>query len=474
VFLDLAREEVQPDATQPAEVWDAMADAYGAAGQSAKAGAEMIKAADRAAKLGQTAAATAYRLRGGGFLFRAARFIEADAVLSKVADDPDAGPLRAKAGMLRCLARGRAMELGLPGASAAAYKLALEQQLHDFPADASTNEARWLLGQLAVAAGDRAGAESLWGAIAAESPRWLDSRLAIAALDRDELGRAQINPVRPEMQVIFHRADQFLDEAIRRTRSEAALAELLLARARLELSPVVGRPESARELCERVTRLAGDPGVRYRARLYRLVALVEMSRYVEAEREAQSHSTWQVPTEHDSLFDAVRLLDHGATFAESDLRQRRFGLVLRLILEPLLTGEEKLDTEGRSELAMRLTRALLAVGADREARRSIAAWRGGPQSTDERVLRDLGDTYNRLGAHALNIDVQRLRLKNNPSGSLNWLDARYALALAYFHTGKAKEAAQLIDSTAILHPDLGGNGLHDKFVHLRQRLGLKP
>ena len=89
-------------------------------------------------------------------------------------------------------------------------------------------------------------------------------------------------------------------------------------------------------------------------------------------------------------------------------------------------------------------------------RRSIAAWRGGPQSTDERVLRDLGDTYNRLGAHSLNIDVQRLRLKNNPSGSLTWLDARYALALAYFHTGKAKEAAQLIYSTAILHPDLGG------------------
>ena len=180
------------------------------------------------------------------------------------------------------------------------------------------------------------------------------------------------------------------------------------------------------------------------------------------------------PPNSDALFDAVRLLDHGATSAESDLRQRRFGLVLRLILEPLVAGDEKMDTEGRSELAMRLTRALLAVGADREARRSLAAWRGGPQSTDERVLRDLGDTYNRLGAHSLNIDVQRLRLKNNPSGSLTWLDARYALALAYFHTGKAKEAAQLIDSTAILHPELGGNALHDKFVHLRQRLGLKP
>ncbi len=106
---------------------------------------------------------------------------------------------------------------------------------------------------------------------------------------------------------------------------------------------------------------------------------------------------------------------------------------------------------------MRFTRALLFAGADRDARRSLAAWRGGPQSTDDRLLRDLGDTYNRLEVYSLDIDVQRLRLKNNPSGSLAWLDARYALALAYFHTGRAKEAAQLIDSTSILHPELGGN-----------------
>jgi hypothetical protein len=474
VLLDLAKGDVLPDDKQPPEVWDTLADAFGTAGEPAKAGAAMLKAADHAAALGQTAAATAYRLRGGGFLFRASRFIEADALLSKVADDPSAGSVRAKAGMLRCLARGRALELGLPGVSTESYKAALEHQLRDFPTDPSTNEARWLLGQLAADGGDRARAETLWSTIAAESPRWLDSRLAIAALDRAELDRSQINPDRPQMQIIYRRADRFLDDSIRRTRSEDAMAELLLARARLELTPLVGRPESARELCERVARLATGPGLRYRARLYRLVALVEMSRYVDAEREAQSHSSWRVPTEHDTLFDVVRLLDHGATAAESDIRQRRFGLILRLTLEPLLAAEEKTDIDGRSELAMRFTRALLAVGADREARRSIAAWRGGPQSTDERVLRDLGDTYNRLGAHSLNIDVQRLRLKNSPSGSLTWLDARYALALAYFHTGKAKEAAQLIDSTAILHPDLGGNALHDKFVHLRQRLGLKP
>ncbi len=34
-------------------------------------------------------------------------------------------------------------------------------------------------------------------------------------------------------------------------------------------------------------------------------------------------------------------------------------------------------------------------------------------------------------------------------------------------------AAQLIDATAILHPELGGGTLEKKFIRLRQRLGAK-
>ena len=472
---ELARSAIVPDVKHPPDAWEALADAYGTAGEPAKAGAEMVRAADRAAALGRAAEAAAYRLRGGGFLFQAGLFFEADKVLSRAAADPDAGALRAKAGMLRCLARGRALALGLPGASGGEYAAGLEQQLRDFPTDPSTDEARWLLGQLAVAGGDRPRAEALWSAIAIESPRWLDSRLAIAALDREELDRQQINPERHKLIDLFERADRFLDRAIDRATTEEAKAELLLARARLNLTPGVGKPESARDLCGQVSRLPAGPGFQYRAQLYRLVALVELGRYVEAERDARNHGSWRTPNEQDALFDAVRLLDQCASFAETDLRQRRFGLVLRLIVEPLVTSsDENLDHDHHSELAMRFTRALLFTGADREARRSVAAWRGGPQSTNDRLLRDLGDTYNRLEAYTVAIDVQRLRLKNNPSGSLPWLDARYALALAYFHTGRLKESAQVIDSTSILHPELGGNALHDKFIHLRQRLGLKP
>ena len=168
------------------------------AGEPAKAGAAMVRAAERAAALGQPAAAAAFRLRGGGFLFQAADYLEADKILSRAVADPAAGALRAKAGMLRCLARGRAVAMGLPGASRDTYATALQEQLRDFPADPATNEARWLSGQLAIAAGDRTRAEALWAAIAIDSPRWLDSRLAIAALDRDDLDRQYINPDAPQ------------------------------------------------------------------------------------------------------------------------------------------------------------------------------------------------------------------------------------------------------------------------------------
>jgi hypothetical protein len=269
----------------------------------------------------------------------------------------------------------------------------------------------------------------------------------------------------------FAQASQYLADAIRQSHSEAATAELSLALARLDLTPQAGNPEAARDLCDRVTKLPLAQALHYRARLLHLIALVQLNRFLEAEREARTHSEWIVPGERAALLDAIRLLDQCASTATSDLRQRRFGLVLKLIVETLLPIDEHWPLEQRSEMMMRLTRGMIFIGEDKDARRSLSAWKGAPETTDDRILRDLGETYSRLEVHTLDIDVQRLRLRNNPAGSLAWFDARYALALAYFHTSQFKAAAQLIDATAILHPDLGGGELQEKFIRLRQRLG---
>ncbi len=142
-----------------------------------------------------------------------------------------------------------------------------------------------------------------------------------------------------------------------------------------------------------------------------------------------------------------------------------------MLLDP---DDDKWTAEERSELKLRLTRAYLFLGDERNARAALRGWTGVSRSAPDDLLRDLADTYNRLEAYELAIDVQRLRLTNLQSGSASWFEARYGLALAYFHAGQLKEAAQLIDATSILHPNLGGGSVEKKFIKLRQRLGAQP
>ncbi len=216
---------------------------------------------------------------------------------------------------------------------------------------------------------------------------------------------------------------------------------------------------------------------RYRARLARLVGLVQVGPpYLDAEREAQTHAAWADPSAHTAFFDAIRLLDQCASFAVIDLHQRRLGLILRLLVQtlPQNPDEEKWTADERSEVKMRLARAYLFLGDERNARTAFQGWAGLSRSASDDLLHDLADTYNRFEVYELAVDVQRLRLKSLQTGSPAWFEARYGLALAYFHAGRLKEAARLIDATAILHPDLGGVAVEKKFIKLRQRLGARP
>jgi hypothetical protein len=144
---------------------------------------------------------------------------------------------------------------------------------------------------------------------------------------------------------------------------------------------------------------------------------------------------------------------------------------MRILLRPVLERPQALTAERRCEAQLRQTRALLFNGDDEAARRSVASWGELPTHAGDRILRDLADTYVRLDAFELALDVQRLRMRRSPLGSPRWLEARYGLALANYRSGKAQEARKLIDATAILHPELGGGALRAKFEHLRRRIG---
>jgi hypothetical protein len=467
-LMELARRLVEPDSSQPPEAYEAVATGALALGDVSRASRLEVRGAVRAESLGQAEQAAAMRLRAGAYLYQARRYAEADTLLTRVVDDPRAGKARADAGMLRALARGSALAQNQPGASHKAYLDALNEQIRDFPEHAATNEARWLLGRLRLAASDRDAAVALWTAITPGTPRWVDARLAIARLNQDDLDTLRITNERPRVDGSYNAARRFLIQTLDQARGDLEKAELELAMVRLELTPLVGHPDEARARCEQVLHAASRPEQRERARRFHLVALAELNRFLEAEKEARDEASQSRPEE---LLEPARLLDHVASDTESDLRMRRFGLVLYTLLSHALDHPEDLRNETLAELRLRVCRALLFRGDDLGARRSLTAWNGRPPEDNPAFLKDLADTYLRLEAFGMAIDVERLRLKRLANGSLPWFESRYRLALAQYRAGESRAALHLIDATAILHPDLGGGELREKFVRLRQRIG---
>ena len=348
------------------------------------------------------------------------------------------------------------------------YVDALEAQIHQFPRDPATNEARWLLGRLRLASAEKDAAFSLWAAITPGTPRWVDARLAIARNSQEELDILRIGNDRAAIDARYAKARAFLTESLQLAPSAVEKADLELALARLEMTPVVGSPEQARLRCEQVLHSASRSDQRDRARRLVVVALAELNRFDEAEAKAREESSRSRPVD---LLETARLLDHVASDSESDLRIRRFGLIIRTLLPLDPEGDKTLSEEQMAELRLRRCRALLFRGDDEGARRSLTAWNGRVPEDDQGFLKDLGDTYFRLEAYVLAIDVERLRQQRLPTGSLPWFESRYRLALAEHRAGKNKDALHLIDATSILHPDLGGGELREKFIRLRQKIG---
>ncbi len=149
----LARAVEEPPAHADPEAWDVLGEAALGLGDSARASRLVAAGADRAAALHQPAEAARLRLRAGAILYQAGDFAGADPLLTRAWDDPQAGPWRARAGMLRALARGRAVEESPGKVGRAGYVAALRDVVAAFPTDPQTVEARWLLGRAELEGG---------------------------------------------------------------------------------------------------------------------------------------------------------------------------------------------------------------------------------------------------------------------------------------------------------------------------------
>ncbi len=467
-LLSTAQAIGEPSSQANATSWDLLAMGAVLLGDPSRAGDLERKGASRAEALKNPELATELLLRAGAFYFQAEKFAEADPFLTRVIDNPQAGPNRARAGMLRILSRGRALALKRPGATEESYAAALKQQIKDFPNDPTTSEARWLYGKLRLAESDRALAISLWNAIPHGHARWLESRLVMAEMNQKAIDTQRGNGERAALEKTIGEARTFLSTSLEAARGEGESNEFLLAIARLELTPKLGRIPEAIAAIEKVQKSATTPSQREASRRLNILALATANRWVEVEQLARQEAQESNPV---ALLSLVRLIDRAAAETESDLKARRLGYVARLLLSRAGEHLEALDAPTRAEFHLREIRALLFSGDEPAARRALnnsaerLPWSGNEE------LRDLAETYMKLGAFQLAVDVHRLRSRALSPGSVPWFEARYALALASYRAGKPKEALQLIDGTAILHPDLAGGELRERFLALRQRIG---
>ena len=458
----------EPSKTQSPEAWDLLAEGAATIGEIPRAGTLQTHAALRAEALSLPPDKVAsLRLKAGAYFYQAEQFDKANLLFAQVADDPKAGPARPKAGLLRVLTRGRALSLGRPGATQADYTSAIQQQIKQFPQDPSSSEARWLLGKLRLAQNDAPASVALWTAIPHGHPRWLESRLDLITLRQHEIDTQRLNNDHDAIAKLMADARSFLNESLRQAQGNLESSELQLASARLELTPSLGRPEEAQKLIDAVQKSTARATLRDAARRLNILALSELNNWVEAEQAARKEAK---SADAVDLLTLIRLLDRRASEAETDLRSRRIGYMLRLLLAPLQDNPDGLTPDLRAEIRLRTARALLFSGDDSGARRMFAGWSLPSTPSGPDLLRDLADTYARLNAYEMVIDVQRLRSKRSLTGSLPWFDARYGLAIAYYRSGNPKDALHLIDATAILHPDLGGGELREKFLRLRQRI----
>ncbi len=461
----LAKAIREPSKDSEPIAWDLLADGAAALGALPRAGELARLAASRANALGHHEEAANYRLRAGAFLFQGESFAEADDVLTRLVEDPAAGPNRPRAALLRSLTRGRALAKQAPGSSASAYASALKYQIDKFPNDSTASEARWLLGKLRLAESDRAGAMAYWEAIPHGNPRWAESRAEIAALRQRDLDLQRLNNDKIEVAKRLAEARKFLASSLAQAKGDVEANDLLLASARLELTPGIGDPEEARKICERVERSVVRPDQRDAARRLHLVALAALNRWFDAEHAAR---------QGDPPFRS------GGTFADGAVvGSMGLGVGIRPAypsdrLFPPHLIDARGGTAGRSTRgAARSCGSVTCVPCcSAETMLARAALRGfvTTEMLADDLLRDLAETFSRLEGYDMAVKVQQLRGRNLTTGSLPWFDARYGLALALYRAGKPKESLQLIEATAILHPDLGGGDLHDKFVRLRQRL----
>ncbi|HEU5117648.1 MAG TPA: hypothetical protein VFT74_13475, partial [Isosphaeraceae bacterium] len=347
------------------------------------------------------------------------------------------------------------------------YQSALARLIERFPQTTEANEARWLLGLARQREDDASAASALWEQIPEGHPRWFEAQMTRAEVRIDAIESSLVEGDQRTAEQQRLEAREALDQLDAKVTSEEARADLVLARARLETLPNLGDPKRAIDGLERLLTQPLRPDRRGLAERLRVLALLELGRSVEAVRVTRALLESSNPRD---LLQLARRLDQAAVSAPSDLLVRRFGEVLRMVSTHLVEHPRGLSESLQAEARLRGLRGLVFHGDSGAAREGLKSWPQALEVLPPEVQPDLARLALDAGDPQRALQVNRAILSRQPAGSRPWLQARLGEAEALVELRELDSARRLLDATATLHPDLGGERLHRRYQALLERL----
>lgn len=436
-----------------------LADAKKAVGQAETAGDLYLRAAEAAGEK----EAPAFRLRAAAAWAMGPRAAEADRILGELVGAADGGGTAIQANALRAWLRGRAWGQDPTPERREAYVSVLREQIGRFPNDPAASDARWDLSRVLSSEGKTQEAIAIWSEIPNDHPRWPDSRLAGADRMLADIGLALRAEDAKEAERIAQALRDWLDKARDEAKAEAIRVDLDLKRARLEVMRDVGAPNHALVLCERILRGLLTPERRARARLWQAVALCSLNRNEEARALVGEIDFRGIA---DDFRAALGALDRFAVAVMTKVQRERAGE----LMVDLIGQYRKSQQPEPSEIRIREIRGLLHAHRTAEAIIAVREQPIPPDGLPDALLADLADAQISTNEYVAAEQTQEARTRLAPRGSRPWLEARFGVAEALHHQGRDREARQLVETTAILYPELGGGLLRLRFETLRRVL----
>ncbi len=347
----------------------------------------------------------------------------------------------------------------------------LEQALQDhitrFPDSPTSDQTRYLLGNLLESAGRSEEARQTWSEISDRSPRWFDAQQAI--LDSWEatwiLRRSRGQDI--EADAAYQETFTHLERSLARIGDDDPTGQLDLKvrSVRLNLISERSNPDQARRISEQLLAGAAPPQIRRRIQSNLIHALTQLSRFREADRVYTLLRNGLTVEESLTLID--RLSRSGSASPVDSIRRDYASLIARILDD---VDASKLSPVQQAFLTLKQSQTAIEQSNFDRAEEVLDRQPITLSLLDTYQLEEFGNdliTLSRNAQAAATFESMSQRLE---PGRLDWFRARYGWAYALIRDGRVREAKALLDSALVLYPDVLEGEWKQKYRDLQLRV----